>query len=967
MSKNHKTSNDLTHKELEEFGRKLNSVSPTFCLAKWYQTTLRPHNGQSASCCLQEPKKLDLDAIEKDPSKLHNGKEHIYDRQRLLDGEKISECQVCWDAEGQGAFSERLFKSADHWARPHIDRAKEEIDNTKPTYVEISFSHKCQMRCCYCNADTSSSIEKELQEYGPYPDRQTQKTVSNKKSHAYTKVFWKWLPDIYKGLKVLRLTGGEPFLSEDTFRFLDYLKKHPNKDMNIEFNTNLSFPSTTLNRFIKTFQTIPRDHYREVTFFVSLDCWGKEAEYIRFGMKTSLIEANVDKLIMLFDHINITITSTINALAVCSFFDLVVKVETWKKKWGAKRIQLSSYPLIFPSFQSVELLGKDELSLLKKIEAHISRNKLFSLREQQLVVNIRQRCENDIPVKKRYEYLEDFYRFFSEYDRRKKTHFAKVFPSLKAIFEKGQRLAQQKEILWQKEILSSDPKTSFTAYQELIRVSPNSIKNQGVVFQDELRRYLSQSLANPKKLRDAFYTLSLRNSLTGELKICLIQSLDFIQDEQHHLFYIWQKLALEFQVPEDDWFDIIITLYKKIFQKDLFFLLEHFLSSLLFYPRPHPSFKKSFQKEEQVYNSWIFRDTLPSKEFLSRLFSSKFNIMAFNLDLFLKNFSPSKSVVKDIWDLAYKYHDKLDILTKGLKTWRHIFKTFTRDISQGNHFVNAQMISALGIEKWATESIGKINDPMKISSLLATWKKCDLHLDEEALVNLLIDKHRENKSSYVWINNAINMVNEEIFWSLAWKAAAKKPTKGLLTVLQKTPLKFINAQISSFIEIFVQLPENDSILWDMVNIVLDHQVEGKFILNKIFLLKKKKISKFITPNSSAYYSLFLHLTKDDRKVFINSLKGFSKEQLFDALYLRKNFFKEEDTWNLEELYELSLLEPSLLKDDLLTFDGKEDGKTLEKIAFGGLCLNFARFLLKEYTEIFWNLIFEKARCSDSGG
>ena len=934
----------VMRKELEEFNHKLNSISPTLCLAKWYQTTLRLHNGQSSSCCLQEPKNLDLGSIEKNPSKLHNGEQHIYDRQRLLNGEKISECQVCWEVENQSAFSERLFKSSDHWAKPHMDRVKEEIDNAKPTYVEVAFSHKCQMRCCYCNSETSSSIENELQEYGPYPDRQTLKIISNEKNHAYTKAFWKWLPDIYKGLKVLRLTGGEPFLSEDTFRFLDYLQQHPNKEMDIEFNTNLSFHSTILHRFVETFKKIPRDHYREVTFFVSLDCWGKEAEYIRFGMKTSLIEANIEKLITLFDHINITITSTINALAVCSFFDLVVKVEKWKKQWGKKRIQLSSYPLIFPSFQSVELLGKYALFLLKETESHIYRSQFFSLREQLMVGNIRQRCEREIPLEKKHEYLEDFYRFFREYDRRKKTDFVKVFPSLKSFFEEGQCLAQQKEVWWKKEILSSDPKTSFTAYQELIRVSPNTIRNQGIlaqgtfsekdIFQEDLRRFLSQSLVNSKKFRDVFYTLSLRNSLTGELKTCLVQSLDFLEEEQHHLFYTWQKLALEFQVPKDDWFDIIITLYKKIFQKDSSLLLEHFLSSLLFYSSPHLSFKKSLKKEEQIYSSWIFRDTIPSKKLLSKLFSSKFNIMAFNLDLFLKSFSPSKIVVRDIWDLAYKYHDKLDMLTKGLRTWKGSFKTLSRDLSQRDHFVNAQMISSLGIERWATECIGKMDDPVITSSLLTTWKECGILLHEETLVTLLIEKHRKNNSSYIWINSAINMVNEEIFWPLVWQAASKKLEEGILKLLEKTPLKFINGQISNFIKIFIQLPESDSGLWNMVNLVLNHQIETQSFLNKIFLLKEEQKSKFITPNPSAHYRLFLHLTKDNRKTFISSLKGFTKEKLFEAFCLHREF------------------------------DGKEDNKTLEKIAFGDRCLAFCRFFLKEHTEIVWNLIFEKAQCSD---
>src|SRR5690606_29805633 len=115
--------------------------------------------------------------------------------------------------------------------------------------------------------------------------------------NPYIKAFWQWLPQIYSELKVLRLTGGEPFLSEDTFRFIEYVKSHPNPEMDLQFNSNLSFPAQVFERFTKEFKQVPESNYKRVTFFASLDAWGERAEYIRFGLRVDTLVENIERLL----------------------------------------------------------------------------------------------------------------------------------------------------------------------------------------------------------------------------------------------------------------------------------------------------------------------------------------------------------------------------------------------------------------------------------------------------------------------------------------------------------------------------------------------------------------------------------------------------------------------------------------------------------------------------------------------
>ena len=50
----------------------LNSKSPSFCGAKWGNSTIWLHSGKTTSCHHPRPHDISIEDIEKDPSMLHN-------------------------------------------------------------------------------------------------------------------------------------------------------------------------------------------------------------------------------------------------------------------------------------------------------------------------------------------------------------------------------------------------------------------------------------------------------------------------------------------------------------------------------------------------------------------------------------------------------------------------------------------------------------------------------------------------------------------------------------------------------------------------------------------------------------------------------------------------------------------------------------------------------------------------------
>ena len=150
----------------EGWFNKLGDISPSFCLAKWKQVTLHLQTGHKHSCHHPNTHKIDVEAIKKDPSALHNTEFSKEVRQQMLDGKRPPECGYCWKAEDTGSFSDRVYKSATRWAYPFLDEvvSKGSRENIFPSYLEVSFSNVCNFKCTYCAPHISSQWYQEIEQ-----------------------------------------------------------------------------------------------------------------------------------------------------------------------------------------------------------------------------------------------------------------------------------------------------------------------------------------------------------------------------------------------------------------------------------------------------------------------------------------------------------------------------------------------------------------------------------------------------------------------------------------------------------------------------------------------------------------------------------------------------------------------------------------------------------------------------------
>ena len=150
----------------------LDKVSPTFCLAKWTQSTILLYNGENHSCHHPSRHKIDLESLKDNPRAIHNTPIKMFARKELLDGIQTKECDYCWRIENSNKdnFSDRIYKSGAPWSRKYFDEVVNSGagENFSPSYLEVAFESTCNLSCMYCTPDVSTQWMAEVEKHGPY-------------------------------------------------------------------------------------------------------------------------------------------------------------------------------------------------------------------------------------------------------------------------------------------------------------------------------------------------------------------------------------------------------------------------------------------------------------------------------------------------------------------------------------------------------------------------------------------------------------------------------------------------------------------------------------------------------------------------------------------------------------------------------------------------------------------------------
>ena len=455
VSKNFK-SKFLSDAELIK--EQLDTVSPSMCLAKWKQVSLHLTTGLNNSCYHPPLHRIPVEAIGRNPSALHNTDYKKQQRKQMLEGTRPAECSYCWTMEDNGKLSDRHYRSGEPWAAKDFGKivnAEWDADIT-PSYVEVNFNNACNLACSYCSPQFSSTWQQETDRHGAYPTSTPhnasehfageRKPIPVREDNPYVDAFWEWWPTLYPELEHFRMTGGEPLMDKNTYRVFDYVLANPKSDLHLNVTSNFSVDEKLWQKYLAyTKQLCQEGVLEHFMQYISLDGWGEQAEYMRHGLDFDLVWSRVNQFLTEVPYRNsITFIVTMNNLSVTSLPKLFDGILELRKQYSDtyQRVWFDTPVLRQPTWQSLQLLPESYAGQLEKLKASMQHDietestRFHGFKDYEIA-----RLDRDIAWMRNgqqldKEYLQtnkaDFYRFFSEADRRHATDFAKVFPEMKS-------------------------------------------------------------------------------------------------------------------------------------------------------------------------------------------------------------------------------------------------------------------------------------------------------------------------------------------------------------------------------------------------------------------------------------------------------------------------------------------------------------------------------------------------------
>ena len=422
--------------------RVIDPISDSFCAAKWLNATIWLGSGMTTSCHHPPAQKINIEEIKTNPSAIHNTCHKKEMRRQMLEGTRPSECEYCWKIEdiGRDNVSDRVFKTIIYTDEKINQIATDPWDkDVDLETLEIAFDRTCNFACSYCNPSFSTAWAKDIKNEGFYKnlisdgamayqqDGTWSVATKDKEENPYITAFWQWWPSLSKSLKELRITGGEPLMSDDVWKLMDKFKDEK-LELQLAINSNLGSKESLIDKFIEKSQGI-----KHLKLYTSCEATGLQAEYIRDGLDFRQFIRNSEKVLRYANLQDFGMMMTITSLSLFSITDFMDIIIKWKKEFPRTSITISVNLLRFPSFMSPlalpEHIKKDRMNAIKTwrdLNGHF-------LNEWELASVDRLIDYLDI-VKTPHSSTStlemqwhDFKNFFEQYDKRRSKNFRETF------------------------------------------------------------------------------------------------------------------------------------------------------------------------------------------------------------------------------------------------------------------------------------------------------------------------------------------------------------------------------------------------------------------------------------------------------------------------------------------------------------------------------------------------------------
>lgn len=296
----------------------MNLPHEKFCVLPWISLEASPI-GTARPCCLAEEEILDDQG-----KKFHlrtatfgqiQQSQHMQElRREFLAGQQPETCRKCWDEEHSGRRSKRMHT---------LDRLKHMLDDqtwtqdAKPLmFLDLKLGNICNLKCRICGSWSSSTFAtEEVRFVHPGKDPKLTYHYQMLRDGSWPRdnnKFWEEVADISDQIRYLEFTGGEPFMIQEHFDFLQRLADQGlAHQIEIHYNTNGTIWPTDAIDIWQQFALV------EVAF--SIDDLGARYEYQRANASWTQVQSTIQKfqdLKLRMPNLRLQCCSTVNVFNV---------------------------------------------------------------------------------------------------------------------------------------------------------------------------------------------------------------------------------------------------------------------------------------------------------------------------------------------------------------------------------------------------------------------------------------------------------------------------------------------------------------------------------------------------------------------------------------------------------------------------------------------------------------------------
>jgi len=344
--------------------------------------------GTTYPCCMSDPDLPIGDTQTQSLQEIWNGEQLRTIRQNMLADKPSPECRRCYELEENNMWT--LRNSSNVNFKHHYDKviATDKdgyAGEVNMAYMDIRFSNLCNLKCRSCGPQFSSSWFEDHKATNGDPGHPKILKVRDDMLN-----FMDELEPLLTSVERVYWAGGEPLITDEHYRILDFWIAHGMHDVKLDYTTNF-----TQMRFKKKTIFDYWNAFKNVRVAASLDANHARGEYLRKNMDWSQVVQNRRDMIEQCPHVYFELTPTVSVYNVLNLPDFH---KEWVEEGLLEPANVRINILLDPTYMRLQILPeKIKDKVRRRYDDHIKYLRSFNGTEEaiQNYKNILQFLETD--------------------------------------------------------------------------------------------------------------------------------------------------------------------------------------------------------------------------------------------------------------------------------------------------------------------------------------------------------------------------------------------------------------------------------------------------------------------------------------------------------------------------------------------------------------------------------------------